>query len=212
MGKIFAETFTTKLSHYVKRGCCTIRDRCLTFQQVLREEGYTKELPLEDAIRLFKQNIGVMDDQSIEAYFGTQPHTKRRRFRSISRYSTGTISQKNIELTQEVKRKEGYFEALRIATIKKRGEVWFFCLNDECLVPQIERHHNEKEACPPIVNFSLSSIRQEEECETTVNNKDNSDNTHTTYRVRERNRSSESIQLTPLKRLVLKGSEEGTTS
>lgn len=175
-----------------KRGCNIVRERCLQFIEALREQGFTNEVPLETAKQLFQITMGIMDRASLKAYFGSQLGKSVRKIQRVARYSSGTISQKTIELTQVTPQKRGYLELLGLATFELRGKVWFMILKGEPLVPQLFPQHYEGHECS-IENLSLSPI-QGKECEKTVlevvspNNVETKENKQTTtYRVRERN-------------------------
>ena len=119
------------------QNCKTVRRRAQTFIQTLIHQGI-KELPLSKAKTLFSQVIDLWDRTTIKAYFGTQQHKSTRKLSRLARYSTGTYSFKHIELSQEVKTTEGYFQKLGLAEITKRGKTWFFLVNqDAVIVPQL---------------------------------------------------------------------------
>jgi len=177
-----------------KRGCNTVRTRCLQFIEVLKQNGYANEIPLETAKELFMKTMRIMDRTSLKAYFGSQAHRSIRKIQKIARYGTGTMSYKTIELAQEVPQKRGYFELLGLAKFEPRGSVWLMILTNEPLVPELFSQHYESSECS-IENLSLSPILQGKECEKTVlevvspnslEAKENNKQT-TTYRMRERN-------------------------
>jgi hypothetical protein len=140
-----------------KRGCNTVRTRCLQFIEVLKQNGYANEIPLETAKELFMKTMGIMDRTSLKAYFGSQAHRTIRKIQKIARYGTGTTSYKMIELAQEVPQKRGYFELLGLAKFELRGSVWFMILTNETLVPELFPQHYESSECS-IENLSLSPI------------------------------------------------------
>ena len=140
-----------------KRGCNTVRTRCLQFIEVLKQSGYANEIPLENAKELFMKTMGIMDRTSIKSYFGSQAHRTIRKIQKIARYGTGTTSYKMIELAQEVPQKRGYFELLGLAKFELRGSVWFMILTNETLVPELFPQHYESSECS-IENLSLSPI------------------------------------------------------
>jgi hypothetical protein len=76
----------------------------------------------------------------------------------ISRYASGTVSFKSIELAQEIQHKKGYLELLGLATIQKKGSVWFLILKHEPLIPEISS--NNHESSESIEEISLSSNSQ----------------------------------------------------
>lgn len=135
--------FTSKPKALIKRGCNTVRERCLNFIRILREEySCTHEIPLEEAKRLFKKQIGFPCDRtSIKAYFGTQPGKVRKLIHRRAVYlNTGTVGIKDIELSQDISQKEGYLELFGLISYEKRGDVWFMVLNNEAsLVPEIAK-------------------------------------------------------------------------
>lgn len=149
-------SFTTEAQETPRRprSVSIIRDRCLNFMKILKENGYTHSIPLEDAKHLFFLTIGLGDRKSQSAYFGTQASRSLRRIRKIARYSTGTVSFKDIELAQEISGRPGYFELLRLATFELRGKTWFMILSDEALVPELGPQHYEGSRGSN-VNFSL---------------------------------------------------------
>jgi len=140
-----------------KRGSNTIRNRCLQFINVLKQNGYANEIPLETAKELFMKSMGIMDRISMKSYFGSQAHRSIRKIQKIAHYSTGTMSYKTIELAQEVPQKRGYFELLGLAKIELRGSVHFMILTNEPLVPELFPQHYESSECS-IENLSLSPI------------------------------------------------------
>ncbi len=188
-----------------KRGCNIIRNRCLQFIAVLKQNGYANEIPLETAKELFITTMGIMDRASLKAYFGSQAGRTIRKIQKVTRYSTGTMSYKTIELAQQIPQKRGYFELLGLAKLELRGSIWFMVLLNEPLVPELFPQHYERNKCSkevlshhnegeklPIENFSLSPILQGKECEKTVlkvasPNIEQENKQTTTYRMRERN-------------------------
>jgi hypothetical protein len=74
------------------------------------------------------------------------------------RYSTGTITDKTLELTQVISQKKGYLEILGLATIQKKGSTWFLILKDESLVPEMSSRTKESvKSEESIAEISLSS-------------------------------------------------------
>jgi hypothetical protein len=112
---------------------------------------------LESAKEVFSRHLGLFDRATIKAYFGTQPHRSLRKLQKIARYATGTISFKNIELTQDIPQKRGYLEILGLATIEKKGQTWFLKINEVSVVAEMRPQHYEGSE-KPIEEISLSSI------------------------------------------------------
>jgi len=154
-------SFTTAPKQSRERGRGIVRTRCIDFCTILQTKYHMNEPLIQNAIRLFKKEMGIMDRMSIEHYFGTQTNRIVRRFHRTSRYASGTVSQKNIELEQHVPKREGYFEVLGLASILKNGAgEWVFVLSGEVLVPQFEVRHSEV-GNSSIANLSLSSNQVE---------------------------------------------------
>jgi len=136
----------------------TVRRRCLDFIDELQKAGYANEIPLESAKILFFQKEFGSDRFTIKAYFGSQEGKSVRKMQRISRYASGTVSFKSIELAQEIQHKKGYLELLGLATIQKKGSVWFLILKHEPLVPEI--NSNNHECSESVEEISLSSNSQ----------------------------------------------------
>jgi len=217
--EVIERPFTTKPRTYVRRGCQTVRRRCLQYLTILKHQyGVTLAFPLEEAKRVFQDEMGIWDRTSLKAYFGTQPDVSKRVIQRTARYQTGTISQKTIELRQNISKREGYLERLGLVNYEKRGNTWFMILNKEVsVVPQISRirvQHNERhESRFSIDNFSLSpNLIEVEERGIVVSpcqHKQREKQT-TTHIGCERNRSTESNQkrvtqqFTPLEQTILR--------
>jgi len=154
------------------RNCNTVRCRCLTFLSELRLLGYTKQIPLATAIDLFSKIMDQWDRLTLKAYFGTIPHRSIRKYFSRSQYQSGVVSNKTIELSQEVSATKGYLEKMGLATVEKNGNVWFLVIQEAVLVPQLFR--SEELVGSSMPNISISPIeekscsRSEEECEKPV--------------------------------------------
>jgi len=140
-----------------------IRRRCIETIDALHNLGYTKEIPLEDAIELFQATLGIMDRASVKAYFGVQPHKAVQRIERMARYQSGVMSLKTIELAHKVGYKAGYFELLRLATIQKKESAWFFVLNEVGVVPQIVPESLKNDGVKSKLEISLSPIRVNEQ-------------------------------------------------
>jgi len=135
--KITERPFTTEPKHYIKRGSHTIRARCIEYVQKLGQLGFTLELPLETAQQLFTQTLDIWDRTSLKAYFGTLPGQSKRTIRRWARYQSGTTSVKDIQLSQETRKCEGYLEKLGLVTYGKKGCKWFLILEKPFLVPTL---------------------------------------------------------------------------
>jgi len=140
---VAGHSFTTEPKRHQRRGRNLTRDRCLEFMDILREKGYTKTIPLEQAKDLFQVEMGIMDRISLKSYFGSQPQTVHRKIRRIARYATGTMSFKTIELSQDIPKKKGHFELLGLVTFEKKGETWFMILTGEPLIAELGFPHGE---------------------------------------------------------------------
>ncbi|KON33003.1 MAG: hypothetical protein AC479_05925 [miscellaneous Crenarchaeota group-6 archaeon AD8-1] len=136
-------SFTTSPKRKKRRGNSPIRGRCIEFAHIMIKKGYTT-LPLKEAKALFQIEMGICDRTSLLAYFGRETKRSIRKIDRIARYSTGSLSFKSIELTQELPYKKGYFELLNIAHIEKRGKKSFFVLNQLSVVPQLSPQHKER--------------------------------------------------------------------
>jgi len=152
-------TFTTEPKTYFKRGFGTVRNKCMQFIALLIKNGYTHEIPLTQAIDLFQLHMpNAMDQKTLKAYFGTMPSKSKKIIYRTARYQTGTISNKTIELTENIPKRVGYFEKLGLVHYEKRKETWFFVFTYEYpLVPEIAHSNQECETVEqkPIDNFSL---------------------------------------------------------
>jgi hypothetical protein len=192
-------------AHYRKRGCHIVRDRCIEFREILRKNG-VKEIPLQAAKILFMNSMGICDRTSLQAYFGSQAHRSTRKLERMARYSSGIVSLKTIELSQQVPTRKGYLELLGIVASELRGKTWFLVIQHEPLVPEMSTQHCERHdvgLSESIANFSLSPLEPFSQgergmgetdlrrCPPEVDGIENTQTT-TTYRVRERNQSSES--------------------
>ena len=132
--------FTTEPKSGRRKGHSPIRDRCLEFMQILKDQGYTNCIPLEHAKRIFQTEMGIFDQKSLKAYFGCQASKSTRIVRQRVTYATGTISVKNIELTQDIRAKKGYFETLGLVYFELRGNVFFMnVLEMPILVPTLKK-------------------------------------------------------------------------
>jgi len=160
------ETPTTKsfTTSRKKPANSPIRRRCIETIDALHNLGYTKEIPLEDAIELFQATLGIMDRASVKAYFGVQPHKAVQRIERMARYQSGVMSLKTIELAHKVGYKAGYFELLRLATIQKKESAWFFVLNEVSIIPELGAESLMKDCVGKSkLEISLSPIRVNEQ-------------------------------------------------
>ena len=146
--KRFSDNYHSKTS----RGCNTVRSRCIQYVQTLNAQGY-ECLPLSEAKRTFSMTLGIFDQKSVKAYFGTQKHVARHSVERFARYASGIAAIKRIELTQQVEHQIGYLETLGLVTYEMRGKVWFMTLKTAILVPLLMKSGDES-----MRNFSLSTI------------------------------------------------------
>ncbi|PIX31709.1 hypothetical protein COZ60_03070, partial [Candidatus Bathyarchaeota archaeon CG_4_8_14_3_um_filter_42_8] len=137
--------FTTQPKHYMKRGCNTVRTRCIVFVDQLRAKGFEYELPLEKAKELFNEILGVYDRTTVKAYFGTLPGRWTRKFKRWAKYASGTQSSKDIELSQDVPKTKGYLEKLGLVSYERHGRVWFMVLENLQIVPIIMKANSSKD-------------------------------------------------------------------
>lgn len=155
----------TEGKHYIKRSCHTVRKRSLNYIAILKQKyGVSHEIPLEAAKRIFQKELDIWDRTSLKAYFGTQTAISKRTIQRTAKYSTGTVSNKTIELRQYIFKSEGYLERLGLVKFEKRGNTWFMILaNNETIVPEIRYPQTrvyEKIEPKSIENFSLTPILQ----------------------------------------------------
>lgn len=159
--------FSTEPKRYIKRGSHTVRERSLKYIAILKQKfDVSHEIPLEQAKRIFQDELDIWDRTSLKAYFGTQPDVSRRQIKRRAIYhNTGTVSPKTIELEQSIPKREGYLERLGLIKFEKRGKTWFVALvNNETIVSEICRSQTrvyerlEPEASKE--NFSLTPILQ----------------------------------------------------
>lgn len=149
---------------YFHRVQKTVRTRCLEFIGTLRLKEY-KELPVEEAKDLFSEIIDQWNPKTLELYFGVQPHKATTRINRRKQYTTGTVSNANIELTREVGGKKGYLEKLGLVKYEKRGLNWFMVLENAILVPEIMKsvETNINKIYLPTMEPSLTIIEEERE-------------------------------------------------
>jgi hypothetical protein len=143
----FSGTFTTEPRNHRRKGHSPIRGRCLEFLNILEQQGYLQMIPLNQAIHIFQIELGICDRSSIRSYFGSRAHKSIRKLQRFSRYSTGTVSQKTIELAQDIPEQKGYLELLGLATFREIGNNWFLVLQHEPLVPEMNSQHYESPQC-----------------------------------------------------------------
>jgi len=149
------KSFSTSPQGHRRKAHSPVRDRCIQFLDILREYGYTLKIPLEKAKELFQQEMNIMDQKSLAAYFGTHQHRVKQRMERFAQYGSGHSALKRIELSYEVQARKGYFEILNLANFELKGKTWFMTFNCEGLVPQLGSHTDEGSECS-IDSFSLS--------------------------------------------------------
>lgn len=125
---------------------------------ILKELGYTHQIPLDTAKQLFQTHLRIMDRASLKAYFGTQAIRSVRKIQRIARYATGTTSFKTLELSQDVQARKGYFELLGLASIEKRGPTYFLILKEASVVPNLSCHTDESVCGSDVSNESIPRI------------------------------------------------------
>jgi len=138
-------TFTTEPKDHVKRGCNTVRSRCMFFVDQLRIKGFEKELPVEKVKDLFSEITGEYDRTTIKRYFGTLPGKSTRKIRRWAKYQSGTQSVKDIELSQNITKTQGYLEKLGLVSYERHGKVWFIVLKNCQIVPIIMKTNKSKD-------------------------------------------------------------------
>jgi hypothetical protein len=197
-------SFTTESKTYIQREFGTVRNKCIGFIALLTKQGVTREIPLNEAIDLFQLHISnAMDRTTIKAYFGSMPGKAKKVIHREAQYASGTISNKTITLTEDIKKKEGYLEKLGLVHYEKRANTWFLVLNYENpIVPEMGKSatNTYESSSVSIDNFSLTlkhnPISQGEEFEKPicegVSTYRETDKKNNNIIVRERNGSSES--------------------
>jgi hypothetical protein len=139
------------------QNCNTVRKRALHYLAALKENGFTNELPLDQAKSLFSQILDIWDRTSIKAYFGVKAHTTKRIVQRMAIYrTTSTISNKDIFLTERFETSPGYLEKMGLVSYEMKGKTWFMKLESPSLVPQLG-----KVVGGFISNFSLSPYSSE---------------------------------------------------
>jgi hypothetical protein len=73
------KTFTTEPKDYVKRGCNTVRSRCIDFVDQLRAKGFEKELPVEKVKDLFSEITGEYDRITIKRILEHSPANQQEK-------------------------------------------------------------------------------------------------------------------------------------
>lgn len=167
--------FTTEPNtrRHIKRGCRIVRNRSIQFIKTLKEKyNCTQEIPLSQAKRVWQiQEGNPCDPASLKKYFGTQMDKVKKVIQRRATYQTGTVSNKTIELTENIPTRQGYFELFGLVTYEKRGKAWFLIMkNGEGIVPEIAKSSTavDEALCKSIPNFSLSPIdfgTPKDECE-----------------------------------------------
>jgi hypothetical protein len=154
---------SSEVKSFAHRRHSPIRQRCIEFLLILKKYGYANEIPLESAKVIFSKELGLCDRGTVGAYFGSQAGRSIRKINRMSRYSSGTLSFKTIELSQNIQAKKGYLELLGLASIEKRGSVWFLVVKDSSVVPELgfSGVHTCESVCLSSAefnaNFSLST-------------------------------------------------------
>jgi hypothetical protein len=163
--KTTPKTFTTEPKHYAKRGCNTVRLRCIDFVDQLRAKGFEKELPVEKVKDLFSEITGEYDRATIKRYFGTLPGRTVRKIRRWAKYQSGTQSVKDIELSQNITKTKGYLEKLGLVSYERHGKVWFMILENCQIVPIIMKANSSKDKIylTPIANSQNGNGERSEE-------------------------------------------------
>jgi hypothetical protein len=102
----------------------------------------------------------MFDRYTIKAYFGTKKHISRKSiFRRAIYGGNGTVSNKTIDLSQDVPTTAGYLEKLGLVDFEKRGKTWFMVVNENAvLIPQL---YERKQL--PMKNISLSTNSENNE-------------------------------------------------
>jgi hypothetical protein len=138
------------------RKCGTVRRRAVNYLSALG----VKEIPLAKAIEKFSELTDMFDRYTIKAYFGTKKHTSRKLiFRRAIYGGNGTVSNKTIDLSQDVPTTAGYLEKLGLVDFEKRGKTWFMVVNENAvLIPQL---YERKQL--PMKNISLSTNSENNE-------------------------------------------------
>jgi len=132
-----------------------VRTRCIRFISLLHELGFD-ELPLNDAIFLFQKHMSIMDKKSLNAYFGQHELRQRSFLDKTTRYQNGTVSMSKIEMYRRLIQKQGYFEILDLAEIKKEHKQLVFCANHKGLVNEIKIIFS-----PPLPHSSSENVIDE---------------------------------------------------
>ena len=141
--------------------CNTVRRRAIQYLLGLKERGYSNELPLQEAKQLFSEIVDVWDRYTIKAYFGTQAHRSHKQIKQRTNYASGTVSNKTIELTQDIAEYPGYLQRMGLVTYSLKGHIWFMKVENAVLIPQLMKaeksmrnlslsysiHQNESEHC-----------------------------------------------------------------
>lgn len=134
------------------QNCNTVRKRALHYLATLKENGFSNELPLEQARNLFSQILGIWDRTTLKAYFGAQAHQSTQRLRRRAQYQSGVVSFKTIELSRDISAYPGYLERMGLVSYSLKGKLWFMKIESAVLVPQLMK------VDVSMRNFSLSPI------------------------------------------------------
>jgi hypothetical protein len=102
--------------------------------------------------------MGIYDRLSVKAYFGVQETKSKRSIMRTATYArTGTISNKTITLSQNIKPKAGYLQQLGLVTYEKRGPTWFLLLEPTTITPEI----SHPPANPPSESETYDALSDE---------------------------------------------------
>jgi hypothetical protein len=189
------ESFTTDPHGYVARGNKTVRARAIEFVETLQIQQ-VKEIPVEEAKDRFQLMIDVWDEKSLNRYFGTQTHREVQKINERKQYLlTGKVVLATIELSHDIKSKEGYLEKLGLVHYELRGKTVFMVLENAPMVPELVKAHVSND------NFSLplqdlshkgKGAGGKPICEGVPHTDSDGEKRERVRRGRERNRSSES--------------------
>jgi hypothetical protein len=112
-------------------------------------------MPIDEAKDLFSLLIDVWDQKSLKAYFGTHAHREVQKINERKQYHSGTVVQATIELSHDVKTKEGYLERLGLVHYEQRGKTVFMVLENAPLVPELMKSRGSNDNfSPPLEDFS----------------------------------------------------------
>jgi hypothetical protein len=154
------KTFTTSPKDGKrKNNPSPVRERCLRFISILRKMGYDKSIPLDDAVEIFQSEIGIMDDKSKRAYFGTRAGKAERTIDEMKSYQNGERKFRSIQLSFKIAERRGYLEIFGLVEFEKIGKVWFLQIKSDSIVPLWNPQLSDDAGVGRVsnVNLSLSS-------------------------------------------------------